>query len=384
MPGELASPHGEAPLRVAFVLPTLAGGGAESVILRILGLIDRSVVEPVLVVGIAKGELSGRIPPDVEVVELGRSRTRSAVPRLRRALSAAQPDVVLATLGLGNAALIAKPLFRSSPKTIVRLGSTLTSDGSDGKSVIRARLLQQALKLLYRRADLIIAQSDAMLEDAASYLGLPGSSLIRIYNPVDVDHVLDSLEALHRNGRKVTSDKNIVSVGRLHHVKGYDVLLDAFAGVREVCPDSTLTIVGEGPERARIWEQARSLGIADHVRLPGWVADPLPILLEADVYVLSSRYEGMNNALLEALVGGIPVVVSDCPSGNREVVREGINGYFCKVNDSRDMMEKIVHILTEARTIPAQYQVRIIRELLDAFTIVKEYESAVLSLGADF
>ncbi|TGV62805.1 glycosyltransferase, partial [Mesorhizobium sp. M2D.F.Ca.ET.160.01.1.1] len=106
-----------------------------------------------------------------------------------------------------------------------------------------------------------------------------------------------------------------VAVGRLEKQKGFDLLLEAFSRVARQLPMVTLVIFGEGPERAALEQQARGLGIADRVRMPGVTNSPVGWLSVGDIFVLSSRFEGFPNVLLEALMAGMATVAFDCPWG---------------------------------------------------------------------
>ena len=125
----------------------------------------------------------------------------------------------------------------------------------------------------------------------------------------------------------------LVASGRMVPLKGFDVLLDAFARVAPAHPDWSLLVLGDGPERPRLEAQAARLGLSGRVAMPGQVADPLPLLAGSDLFVMSSRYEGLPMALLEALACGLPAVSFDCPTGPREVIRDGVDGVLVAAGD---------------------------------------------------
>src|SRR5207245_8477381 len=118
----------------------------------------------------------------------------------------------------------------------------------------------------------------------------------------------------------------VLAMGRLVPQKGFDWLLDAWARVRTDRPDWRLVIAGEGPDRAELASRARRLGVEASVEFPGFDREPYRRMAGAEVFVLSSRYEGFPLVLVEAMGCALPVVAMDCPSGPREIVREGADG----------------------------------------------------------
>jgi glycosyltransferase involved in cell wall biosynthesis len=133
-------------------------------------------------------------------------------------------------------------------------------------------------------------------------------------------------------------------MGRLEPVKGFDLLLRAFAACRGQCPDWTLTILGEGRERQRLEALAEQLGVASYVRLPGTVGDPAPVLRRADLFVLSSRYEGFPNALLEAMALGLPVIATDCAA---RIVRDDVDGLLVRGDDATALATAMAALMAD-------------------------------------
>lgn len=144
-------------------------------------------------------------------------------------------------------------------------------------------------------------------------------------------------------------DAVITACGRLDRNKGFDVLLDAFALVHKDFPALTLRIFGEGGSRAELQAQAERLGVAPFVDLPG--ADPEAIrpISRSSVFVLSSRSEGMPNALIEAMAAGVPCVATRCDMGPEELIRDGVNGLLVPVDDPAAMAESIRRILLDGK-----------------------------------
>jgi glycosyltransferase involved in cell wall biosynthesis len=122
-------------------------------------------------------------------------------------------------------------------------------------------------------------------------------------------------------------------MGRLSKEKGFDLLLEAFSRIAGAHLDWQLKILGDGPLRSELEEQAAKRGLTSRVEFTGVVADPFPMLISADLFVMSSRYEGFGNALCEAMASGLAVISFDCPSGPREIVRNEVDGLLVPAED---------------------------------------------------
>lgn len=302
--------------KVLFLIPSLEGGGAERVFSLLLRYLDRSRFDLHLAVLQARGAYLADIPSDVAVHDLKVSRVRYALPSILKLVWRLRPHTMLSTLGHLNLALIlAKPLLPPGSRLLVRQ-SVIASSVLPAETR-HSRVWKLLYRHLYRRADKVICLSDSMLQDMVQNFGLPMERLVRIYNPVDMEKVQESARLARTPF--FGPGPHLVAAGRLTRQKGFDVLLDAMPSVIEHLPNARLTILGEGPLLPDLVGQAGKLGLKDVVRFAGFQQNPWPFLKYANVFVLSSRYEGLPNILLEALVLGTPVVSTDCPGAIREV-----------------------------------------------------------------
>lgn len=317
-------------LRVLFILPSLAGGGAERVVLSLLRHLDRARFEPLLaVVDGRRDDLVGDLAPDVELIDLRCVRLRRALPAFIALLWRLRPDVVLTTVGHLNLALaLLRPLL---PRRAAYLARETVVQSEELRHRGASRCWHWLYARLYRRLDVIVCQSLDMQQDLVRQFGLSKHQTVRIPNPIDVERVRALAEPVERVPD--AGVVHLVAVGRLVPQKGFDLLIGALATLGD--QRVRLTILGEGPLRTGLTQQIRALGLQGQVWLAGYRRNPFPCIAGADALVLSSRFEGFPNVVLESLACGTPVVALPAPGGVREIL-EGVSG--CVVAD--DMTER--------------------------------------------
>ena len=293
--------------RILLLIPHLGGGGAERVTELLATRLSAQKYE--LHLGLVT-ELAGRqegwrnLPSSVTVHRLSAQRVRGAALRLLRLIRRLQPEVILSGMAhLNFLVLLLRPLMDKRTKILVRQNSTVSSALASGELPLSTRFLY---RLLYPRADRIICQTRAMAEDMAGELGVSVERLVALPNPIEVD-------AIRARVRELDVDRSaaewcglgphLLAVGRLARVKGFDLLLEALQAVCAEFPSADLTIVGSGQEDAALKTLAEKLGLKGAVRFAGHVAEPVTYFPGATVFILSSRHEGMPNALLEAAAG---------------------------------------------------------------------------------
>jgi len=246
------------------------------------------------------------------------SMTVRRLRALRREIRAARPDAVISFMEVTNM-LTLLATRRLSPPVVV-------CERADPSHQEIGRLRRWVRQRLYPWSDAIVVQSEDIARWART---LVTAGVVRIIpNPVRPLRIGPDAEPRPVDGQHV-----IVSMGRLSPEKQIDFVLRAFARVAKDNPDWCLAVLGEGPDRESLHKLAGELGIATRVRWMGMVAEPERVLHHADLFVLSSRYEGFPNALLEAMACGLPVVSFDCPSGPRHIIRDGIDGLLVPAQD---------------------------------------------------
>jgi glycosyltransferase involved in cell wall biosynthesis len=330
------------PRPVMFVLPNL-GGGAARVIVTLLQHLDRARFSlHLVVVDTFYGWYLREVPSDVTLHVLGKRRASRAVLKLLSTIWRVRPAIVVSTQGYINFMLLLTHPFFPRCKLVVR---EVVGERYLENSRYRDLFYRWYLRLV-RRADRIVTQSDAVAREMSASVRAPAGRVVRIHNPVDTERL--SRERCGAPSPFRGRGPHVLGVGRLTHQKGFDLLLDAFAGARVHAPGATLTILGVGDDQRALETQAADLGIADAVRLAGFQEDPHPYFAHADVFALSSRYEGLPNALLEALASGCAVVAFDCPHGVGEIVRDGVNGILVPREDVAGFTAALTRLLTSA------------------------------------
>ncbi|PWT83990.1 MAG: glycosyltransferase family 4 protein [Acidobacteria bacterium] len=238
------------------------------------------------------------------------------IMRLRDLIRKTRPDIVLSFMDLMNLRTL---IAASGTRIPVVVGERVDpTQHRIGKVASAARWL------LYCRASAVVVQTAGIAQWASRIVA--STAIHVIPNPIG-DQFLEP------SSKVSIPQHKIVGMGRLEPQKGFDLLLCAFAQALTVHPDWTLDIFGEGSERDHLKSLADDLGLADRVSLPGAIKDPERALRQADIFILSSRYEGFPNALLEAMACGLAVISFDCRSGPREMIQHGVNGLLVPPND---------------------------------------------------
>ncbi|WP_219835801.1 glycosyltransferase [Paenibacillus sp. R14(2021)] len=328
---------------VLFIAPSLRGGGAERVIINLLKHMSRSGVELSFIALKLEGPYVSQLPDDVEAIDLNTRRVRHSIFKLTREINRIQPDVVLSTLGhLNLLLLLIRPFLRKKPKLVLREANA-PSFAIPANS--KGRFMKWLYRILYPRADRIIALSSGMAEDLIRFSRLPAGKVTIIHNPVVTEEV--NKRASQQAEHAWITDKQLpvcISVGRLVEQKNYDVLLRAFALVQQQLP-CRLIVLGEGKERAKLEGLRDRLGLTDKVDFHGFASNPFAYVAKADLFVLSSRWEGMPNVLLEALAVGIQIVSTDC-IGVDDVLDGGKYGAIVPVGGEAELASAIARSLS--------------------------------------
>jgi len=316
------------PIRVGLVIGQLSTGGAEGQLRLLCQGFDRFAVQPVVYCLSTQTEpyrgLLERAGIPVRVIAGGRA---GRALQLRRALAGDRIDLVHAWLFIANAYAWAAGLGRR-----VALVTSARNCKRQG------RWLDAINRRAFRASDAIIVNSNEVLRYIEREYQAPPERITVIPNAID-------LERFHPRPRAVGS-KCVIMVGRLVAQKNPLLFVAAAAALRARLPDARFVLVGDGPLRGQVQAAVRAAGLDDSFVLAGERGDVHELLGQADLFWLTSDWEGLPNAVIEALACGLPVVATDV-GGTAELVREGQEGFLIAPGDCDALVARSVSILTD-------------------------------------
>lgn len=305
-------------LRVCLVIPGMGTGGAERVLAQLANH-WAALGWQVSLLTFAGRELPvyQALSPEIALRPLDLMRPSRGlregilnnlrrVARLRQAIRESRPDAVLSFIDQANITTLAATLGLGIPVVV--------SERVDPAHHDIGRLWSALRSLLYPFATAVVVQTTRV---AAQFRWLTRRRIVVLPNMIPAP--AHSAQPAAGDGREGV----IGGVGRLVRQKGFDLLIAAFARIADRHPSWRLKIWGDGPERPALERQVAETGLGNRIELAGVTAQPGGWIEDVDLFVLSSRYEGFPNVLGEAMAAGLPVVAFDCPSGPRDIIREG-------------------------------------------------------------
>jgi glycosyltransferase involved in cell wall biosynthesis len=326
---------------IAVVIHEFAGGGSRrDVILLCNALAEKGVPVTILTLREA-GPLRSLLDSRVPVVEIPGGRIRSAFFGMRRAIRAIAPRMVLSSEASLNLCCLAaaRTLPRSNRPSILLREVASPSAAQQHDPSWQSRLSYQILHRFYRFADRVITLTDGARHDLIENFSVPADKVVVMRANAVITP--ETAERIARWDREEGREENlIVSVGRLSPEKNQRLLLQALTLLRHKRP-WRLALVGDGSERPALEEYVKVNGLTDQVTFVGYDADPFAWLMRAKLAVCSSVYEGLCNAIIEALGCGTPVVSTDCPFGPGEILQNGRYGTLVPVGDAAAMAAAI-------------------------------------------
>lgn len=325
-------------MKILFYINQIYEGGAERVITQLASTFAEAGDEAVLVTSFEHEEeyaLSDKVVRlSLEKEQIRQSRIKrnvSRISKLRRIVKAQRPDIVLSFMQEPNFRMLLATIGLPCKKVVsVRNDPAREYAGKTGSLV--GKVLMPLL------ADGCVFQTHRALEWFPSRLQRKSEVI-----PNAVDPAFFKTE---RSG----ADVYWVAVGRLVEQKNYPMMLSAFSKVVEEYPDERLRIYGEGPLRSELERQIENLGLSPNVSLCGQTHDVAAVLADAKGFLMTSDYEGMPNALMEAMAVGLPCVATDCPCGGpAELICDGESGFLVPIGEEKAFAEKVIALMQDKK-----------------------------------
>jgi len=327
-------------IKIIFYISTLNAGGAERISVTIMKQLDVKVFDIYLVLVKKVGDFLEYIPKYVKIIDLKKEKTLFSVVALRKTLVDIQPDIVYSTLFRTHIAM--DWALVGLKKDIKRIYRSPTSP-----KVLFSRnevgyFMKKMITRAYNNADRILAQTPEMKEEISKYHTVNSNKIITFLNPIDQEMIDKKIE----NSKNPFDENaiNIVAAGRLSDVKGFDTLILAFEKVLKRNSRFFLHIIGrDAGEEQKLKKLAQKLSVESRVTFWGYQDNPFKFFFFSNLFVLSSRREGLPNAVLENIYIKKPIVATRCIPYMDRLIEDGKSGFLVDVEDSEALAKSILN-----------------------------------------
>ena len=334
--------------RISIFVPSFAGGGAEKAMLLFAGAAAAKGHHVDLLAGSGKGPLRSSLPAGVGLRDFRCRRTAYCLPYLIAYLRKERPHALFSTIFHANVLAVAAARLAGCGTRVVLRESNVPRTSLT--PTLSAWTTSRLVPCFYPFAHAVISVSDAVADELIALNPKLKSKVVVSPNPVISAETFRLSEEQPHHPWALTEDPPfVVAAGRLHPQKDFETLLRAFQLVT-MLRRTRLIILGEGGERTRLEALTAELGLTDVVSLPGFVDNPYPFLKRAASFVLSSRYEGMPNVLIQAMAFGTPIVATDCPGGHPDLLKASGGGQLVPVGDHQRLADAITASLDLPRS----------------------------------
>lgn len=331
-------------MKITLVTPSLFCGGAERVVVSLAEGFQLKGHQVTVITTSQSDTDFYQLPPGVERIALGImgvsknpldavKSNLNRVEALRKAIALTKPDIAIAHLTETN--VLTTLALLNTPYPL------LITEHCDPNLISYGRFWETLRRIVYPFAQRLVSVSQGV-EDYFSWL--PSSKKAVIYNPFFISQ--NSSSQIEIPPGVNPDQKWIMSMGRLTEQKGFDILLRAFAKIAPKYQDWQLFILGEGELRQDLEQLKAELNLGEQVVLPGRVSNPFLLMAKAEFFVMSSRFEGFPMAHGEAMLSGLPIVATDCPSGPKELIRDGIDGILVPNEDEAALTKAIEKMIS--------------------------------------
>lgn len=331
-------------MRVTLVIHSLSSGGAERVLVLLArGLASRNHHVSVITMA-GRGTDFYALPGVVNRVALEVPGSRGVLHAiwnniqrhvmLRRVIRSLAPDIVISFTPITNVRVLLACRGLGLPVVV--------TEHCDPTMIFISMVGGKLRRWLYPSAARLVSVSGGVDQ---RFSWMPDEKRAVIYNPLpDIQEINPDNESFVFGGQ---SRKRVVAMGRLTPQKGFDLLIDAFARIAPMHPEWDLYILGEGEQRAELESDIHARKLNQRIFLVGNIKEPFSTLRKADLFVMSSRFEGFGNALAEAMACGLPAISFDCPSGPGEIISHGLDGILVPPGNAEALARAMADLMSD-------------------------------------
>ncbi|MDX8047127.1 glycosyltransferase [Gracilibacillus sp. S3-1-1] len=327
--------------KIFFFLYSLSGGGAERTVINIMNNLDARKYEIILVLGTQENnDYEELLSENINVKILNCKKLRYCLFALRKQIIKEKPDLLFSTINSNNIMLLmAKILSFKRIPIIVREANNRTQSG-------KVTVLNKVSTYIFYNlvADKIIALSKGVKTDLIENFNVRKNKITVIYNPVENKKILKLSKEVVTDLSKEEGEQLIIAAGRLVEQKDYPTLIKAFHIVSQKV-NARLIIMGKGELEDKLLNLCRKLEVEEKVDFIGFKKNPYKYMRIADVFVLSSKWEGFGHVLVESMATGTPVISTNCKSGPSEIIGDNKYGLLVPVKDSNVLADNLEKIL---------------------------------------
>ncbi|MBK8971677.1 MAG: glycosyltransferase [Hahellaceae bacterium] len=329
--------------RIVFVLPSLGGGGAERVTLNFIGQLDLSRFKTYLLLFDGNCELESFIPPGVTIIHLDCGKAIKALFPIWRTLRKIKPNYVY---GTHSRVVVLLSVVKFILPRFIMLTRVPNMPSIERLQGYTSSFFAKIFGWAYRRSDIVLVQTEAMNDDVIKEYGVISEKVYIAPNPLDKIVINSRLQ----NGHAPLTDGliNIVASGRHTRQKGFDVLIKSFYRIAGDIPSAHLYIIGrEDEQTSSLVSLIHAFNLESRVHLLGFVENPYTWYKCAKLFVMSSRWEGFPNALLENYYLNKPIVATRCVPIVSELVIDGVNGYTVETDNEAMLATALLKALNQ-------------------------------------
>jgi len=327
-------------MKIVQILPDLRIGGAELIAINLANEWVKNNNQCEIWLLKKKGEYIKLLDPRIVVRDLNCARLRNLPFKLLKFIKKYTPDQIVSQMWPYTTIITISWILSGKRSKLTLVEQVCLSEHIKQDFQLPFWLFQIYTGIIYRLATNLVASSKGAAADLSKILKLPKKKINMISNPIVDTPLINLAEREDKKIRKIfwknDSTKFILSIGTFKPQKNYSLLIKSFSLIANQT-NANLVIVGDGVERELLEKQIIKLNLLNRVFLPGKFIDPIPFLLAADLFVLSSNFEGLPTVIVQALATGTPVLSTDCPHGPSEILKNSDLGILVPTNDSRSL-----------------------------------------------